>query len=360
MKDDFYAVIMAGGGGTRLWPVSTKAHPKQMLKLASGKTLFEISVDRIRNVFDFERIFVVTIADQIQALHDLVPDIPLNNFLVEPQPRGTASVVGLAAIHLNKLDSQATMAVLTADHIIKNIEVFKEVLLQGKLLAQDGLLVTLGIEPTYPATGYGYIEMGDHLSSINAYHVKQFVEKPDIETAKKYLDSRQYFWNSGMFIWQADIIFNEIQKQMPELADKLSQLVPFIGQSEYSQQLNEIWPTIQPQTIDYGIMEHARNVAVIPAREMGWSDIGSWDSLFDFFPIDEKGNLIHSNNYFINNVQNTLVYSDTKEKFIAVVGVDDLVIVESDKGILICKKGQSELVKEVVAAIKNQKSDKYL
>jgi len=360
MKEYYFAVIMAGGGGTRLWPVSRKEHPKQMLRLEQGKTLFEISVDRLKKIFPLENIFIVTIADQIQALHGAAPDIPLENFLVEPQPRGTASVVGLAAINLKKKDPQAVMAVLTADHIIENVEIFHEVLMQGEILAQENLLVTLGIEPTYPATGYGYIEMGIPRQMPNAYNVKQFVEKPDFETAEKYLDSKQFLWNSGMFIWRAEIILAEIQKQMPDLANKLSQVEQNIGSEEYNKKLHEIWPTIHPQTIDYGIMEHAQNVAVIPAREMGWSDIGSWDSLFDFLPIDKNGNVIHSTNFSVNNSHNILVYSDSREKFIAVIGVDDLIIVESKNGVLVCKKGQSEHIKDVVGEIKNKNLSNFL
>ncbi len=360
MSNNFFAVIMAGGGGTRLWPVSRKGQPKQMLRLTDDRSLFGISVDRIRKIFPLERIFVVTIADQIEALKKEAPGLNNENFIVEPFPRGTASVVGLAAVRLKQIHSDAVMAVLTADHIIENESLFHDVLYEGYRLAGQGYLVTMGIVPDFPSTGYGYIKSGEKISGSNSREVIQFVEKPDKSTAEDYLKKGNYYWNSGMFVWKIDQILDEFERQMPELFRELTNITKYLEKCEYEEKIKDIWSGIHPQTIDYGIMENAENVAVVPAEDLGWSDIGSWDSMYGFLDQDESGNV--SNDIYVINLdsQNNLIFSENKKKLIAVIGLDDLVIVEGEKAMLVCSRGDTEKVKEVIQRIRERKLDEYL
>lgn len=358
--DNYYAVIMAGGGGTRLWPLSRRERPKQLLKIVGDKSMFQIAIERLEDIFAIDHIFIVTVASQVDGLHKEYPSIPLKNYIIEPMPKGTASVVGLAAAYLLEKDPQAVMAVLTADHIIENTELFHQLLNAGQKFAMQDHLVTLGIEPTYAATGYGYIHVGKALPNGDGYRVEQFVEKPDQETAEKYLQSPDYFWNSGMFIWQAAVVMNEFKRQMPELEKKLSEISLHIKAKDDKEFIPEIWQTIKPQTIDYGIMEHAQDVVVLPAKGLGWSDVGSWDSLFDILPVDEKGNVLPSNKVINIDTSTTLYQSEIDGKLIALIDIDDLVIIDSAKALLICKKGHTQKVKQIVNQIKKQNLDTYL
>ena len=230
--NNYYAVIMAGGGGTRLWPLSRRKRPKQLLKLVDNTSMFAMAVNRLRDILPVERILVVTVADQAALLQQDVPDIPSENYLIEPMPRGTASVVGLAAIKLQKIAPEATMAVLTADHYIRNIPLFHELLEFGWETAQDDWLVTLGIHPTFPSTGYGYIQHAETIQkyrTLPVHRVLKFKEKPDLETAKAMLASGDHDWNSGMFIWKVDNILAEFKQQMPELHAGLTRIAGDLG-----------------------------------------------------------------------------------------------------------------------------------
>ncbi len=358
--DNYYAVIMAGGGGTRLWPLSRKDRPKQFLKIIGDRSMFQIAIDRLTEIFAIDHILVVTVASQVEGLHQEYPSLPRENFILEPMPKGTAAVVGLGAAYLLEKDPDAVMAVLTADHIIENVDLFHLLLRNAYAYALKGHLVTLGIEPTFAATGYGYIHSGEKLKSGCGLQVKQFVEKPDLDTAKKYLESKEYFWNSGMFIWQAESIMREFGKQMPALDETINEIRSHLRKGDAEPFIPEIWQTIQPQTIDYGIMEHAEDVVVLPAKGLGWSDVGSWDSLFDILPTDEDGNISGSGNMISIDSANTLCWSEIDGKLIALVGIEDLVIIDSGNALLICKKGQTQKVKEVVSRIKDQGMDTYL
>lgn len=280
MIDHLYAVIMAGGGGTRLWPLSRQARPKQVLRLGTDQTLFQLATSRLQGLIPPERILIVTVADMAGSLQPLVPQIPVENYLLEPAPRGTASVVGLAAAFLIKKDPQAVMVVLTADHIIENVILFQQLLSTGYSIAQTGHLVTLGIHPTAPSTGYGYIQRGDLVTAANGlsiYKVTRFREKPNLKLAQEMIASGDHDWNSGMFIWQAQTIWKEFQRQMPELFSVISEISAAVDTPTQNSTIQSLWMGIKPQTIDYGIMENAQNVVVIPAVDLGWNDVGSWE-----------------------------------------------------------------------------------
>ena len=351
MIERFYGVIMAGGGGTRLWPLSRKARPKQMLSLIEERSLFQSAIDRVNGILPPERILVVTVAEQAAQLREQAPEIPAENFLLEPMPRGTASVVGLAAQALQHRDPQAIMAVLTSDHFIGNQERYQDLLRAAHQVALDGYLVTLGIAPTFPATGYGYIQQGELLGTYRdqpVYRAMRFKEKPDDAQARAMLESGDHAWNSGMFVWQVSQILEEIARQMPDLAAKLAEIGQVWDTPICQSTLERVWPTIQPETIDYGVMEGARQVAVIPAQGLNWSDVGSWDSLFDVLPADQSGNIVMGGEHIAVDTRDSLVYVSQEHRLIVTIGVDDLVVVDTGDVLLVCHKSQAQKVRQVV------------
>ena len=355
---------MAGGGGTRLWPVSRKERPKQLLPLIGEETLFQSTVERLENLFPPERILVVTVEEQAREMFQQAPSIPQENYILEPAPRGTASVVGLAAALLHKRDPNASMAILPSDHFIRNQDLFHYLLRAAFEVAENGYLVTLGITPTHPSTAYGYIQQGQPLSGgykYPAYEVKSFVEKPDEDVAQKLLRSGNHSWNSGMFIWRADVILNEITKQMPALDEALRKIRDAWGTPTQTEVLKDCWQDLTVKTVDYGIMEKAEHVAVLPAGGLGWSDVGSWQSLFEVLLPDMNGNIATNNNsHLAHQTSNTLVYGSSTERLIVTIGVDNMIIVDTDDILLVCKSDQSQAVRDIVEHLKKHRQEKYL
>lgn len=351
MHDNYYAVIMAGGGGTRLWPLSRAAQPKQMLKLIDDQSLFQIAVSRLAGDFPPARILVVTIAEQAAELQTQAPQIPPENFIIEPMPRGTASVIGLAGVVLGHRAPDAVMAVLTADHFIGNEEKFLQLLGAAYQVAQDDYLVTLGIEPTSPATGYGYIHQGQKIglySKLNAYQVLKFKEKPDRAQAEALLISGDHAWNSGMFVWQVEQIMEEFALQMPDLSTRLNRISQTWNTPDFEAVINQEWPKINPETIDYGIMEGAQRVAVIPAEGLRWNDVGSWDSLFDVFQPDQDGNIVRGGKHIAQDTSGTLVFQNQDQRLIVTIGVENLVLVDTGDVLLVCQKDDAQNVRQIV------------
>ena len=361
--DHTYAVIMAGGGGTRLWPVSRKERPKQLLPLLGKETLFQSTVERLETLFPPERILVVTVAEQAREMREQVPAIPEENYLIEPAPRGTASVVALAAAVLQKRDPQAIMAIQTADHHIRNKDLFNYLITTALDVAEKDYLVTLGITPTFPSTGYGYIQQGEPMIGeykYPVYTVKRFKEKPDEATAQELLRSGDHSWNSGMFVWRVDVILAEIQRQMPRLYDAVTAIASVWNTPERDQVVRSRWMDLKSQTIDYGVMEKAERVAVLPAGGLGWSDVGSWDSLFEVLLPDMNGNVATSAQHLALDTHNTLVYSGNDERLVVTIGLDDMVVVDAGDVLMICKVDQSQKVKDVVEHLKKHHQEKYL
>lgn len=354
MADHFYAVIMAGGGGTRLWPLSRNKNPKQMLQIFGGRSLFQIAVDRLLDRFTPASIYVVTVASQVDELEKQQPAIPRKNFLVEPLPRGTASVVAMASAALLKKDPQAVLAVLTADHLISDIPSFLDGLEASCAIANQGYIVTLGIKPSAPATGYGYIQGGELLGEFNSipvYRVERFIEKPDLEKARHLCEDPNVSWNSGMFIFRADLMRKEIEAYMPALHDHILRLLPLLGQNHSGSLFADEWGRISAQTIDYGIMEKSTRTAVIPV-DIGWQDVGSWDSFFEVYPQDENGNIILNARHIGIDSMDTLVVSDKTDQLVVTLGIKNLIIINTRDAVLICPRGESQRIKDLVNYLK--------
>lgn len=348
-----FALIMAGGSGTRLWPLSRENRPKQMLKLVGETTMFQQSVRRLAPLFSGEQVFTVTRREHVELLAGQTPELPVQNFIVEPQGRGTAPAIGLAALHLRRRDPQAVMAVLTADHHIANTAQLRHALSAALEIAHQGCLVTLGITPAGPVTGYGYIEQGvtwGTIQDLPVYRVLRFTEKPDLETAAKMVASGRFSWNSGMFVWKVSRILEEFARQMPEFYRQLQTVDAALDTPDYERVLNYVWPRVAKQTIDYGIMEGAKDVVVIPV-EMGWNDVGSWGSLVGLLPTDEHGNTIIGDHLAIDT-QDTLVFGSDRP--VALIGVHDLIVVDAGDALLVCHKDQEQRVREIVDRLKSQ------
>lgn len=363
MDENYYAVIMAGGGGTRMWPLSRQSSPKQILKIIGDTSLFQDAVERLGGIFPPERILVVTIQEQAPLLQDQRPEIPLENFLIEPLPRGTASVVGMAAIAIQERDPKGIMAVVTADHFIGNTELFHRLLMAAKDVAMNDYLVTLGITPSFPSTGYGYIQSGETIGFYNRLEVNRvvrFTEKPDQSQAINMVEAGDHVWNSGMFVWKVERILDEINQQMPALSQTLVEISKAWNTSEKDSVVTHLWPGLKPETIDYGVMEHASKVAVIQAKGLDWSDVGSWDALFGLLPTDENGNIVRTDNYIGIDTRDSLIYldGDKSERLIVSIGLDEIILVDTEDVLLICPKDRAQEVREVVKRLK-QIGQKY-
>lgn len=353
-------VIMAGGRGERFWPRSQRNMPKQLLNLTSDKTMIQETVERLKGFVKLEDIYISTGSDYVTIISEQLPMIPKENIIVEPCGRNTAPCIGLAAKHIEQKNPDSTMIVLPSDHLIKNVENFKTTLLWASRVASEGEnLVTLGISPTKPETGYGYIhfETGTGLDICgNAYKVKSFVEKPDLRTAQHYLETGEYLWNSGMFIWNVSTILSKIKKHMPSLSHQLDQIMDFDTIDQYNSNLLSIYPSCESVSIDYGIMEKAENIYVLPGI-FGWDDVGSWTALDRVFDSDENGNVIKGN-VAHHDTKDCIIQSN--ERLIATVGVEGLVIVETEEVTLICKKTEAQNVKKIIALLKDSNNEQYL
>jgi mannose-1-phosphate guanylyltransferase/mannose-6-phosphate isomerase len=345
--DHLNAVILAGGSGTRLWPLSTPRFPKQFLPLPNGKSLIQESLVRIEKLIAPEQAWVVTGRSMVELVHEHVPSVPVQHLLGEPVGRNTSAAIGWAAATIARQDPQAIMAVLTADHAIAKIDVFNQALRLAVKLAEQGYLVTLGIKPTAPETGYGYIRYADPLTEgfdHQAYYGERFVEKPNFATAMAYLQDGHYVWNSGMFVWRVETILAELREHLPELARKIGMIVDAMGTAEERAILDELWPTLQAISIDYGVMEKAKNLVVIPV-DIGWNDVGNWEQYGSLFPADEHAVRSVGQHQGLSS-RNIFVYNNTQRE-VFTIGLEDVVVVEMDDKTVICHKDAVQRVKEL-------------
>lgn len=351
-----YAVIMAGGSGTRFWPKSTKALPKQFLQLFGEGTMIQNTARRIEQLIPQERVLVVTNDDYTEIVKEQLPKVPEDNIVGEPVAKNTAPCVAIAAELLYRKDPDAVMVVLPADHHITDPEEFNEILKAAVEKAEQGEhLVTIGLQPDRPETGFGYIhavhQQAERLNGRPVHKVQAFKEKPDIITAKKFLESGDYYWNSGMFIWRADVILKEFQRQLPEMYESVKQASPELYTNLHSAAINDFYYACESVSIDYGIMEGAEEVFVVPG-DFGWNDVGSWTAVHELEEKDKNGNALNAIHVATSGATNNLVFSNS-EKMIALVGVEDLAVVETEKAILICDLKSAQGVKDIVEQLKN-------
>jgi mannose-1-phosphate guanylyltransferase len=353
--DHYYALIMAGGGGTRLWPLSRHDRPKQVLPLTEERTMFQLTVERLHDLFVPDHIYVVTGAELADPLRQSVPELPPANFILEPEGRDSGPAAGLGTYRIAQRDPDAIIAVLSADHHISNEKRFLDALRCAHDLARDGHIVTLGIQPSFAATGFGYIRRGDQLrqcGEFTIYHSQGFTEKPDEATATVFFSSGVYSWNAGIFIWQAQQAIAEFERQQPDMASILKQV------TASPKKLKTLWKHAKKLQLDYAIMEGASNLVVIPV-DIGWSDVGTWAALFEVLARDENGNAKRSS--FEGHIQidthKTLIVSD---RMVVTIGVNDLVIVDTDDAILVCHRDRAQDVKDVVRQLKERGQDTHL
>ncbi|MDK2931538.1 MAG: mannose-phosphate guanylyltransferase [Bacillota bacterium] len=359
------AVIMAGGGGERFWPVSRRERPKQLLSIGGKKSLVQQTVDRLLPLCGAGRIYIVTASHLHDEVRKQVPRVPQNHIMTEPEGKNTAPCIALAVAHLRAAgaDDDLVMAVLPADHAVLDDEEFRRTLERASRLVREpdyrDCLVTIGVRPTRPETGYGYIHIVDlrELDGLRFYRVHRFVEKPDRRRAEAYLRSGDYLWNSGMFIWRLKTIERAFEKHLPEVAEAMSRIREAVGTPHYWRVLRQEYFRIPSISVDYGIMEKEERIICVPAS-FGWDDVGSWSALGRLLPADRAGNVIQSE-YVGVDTSNCIVYSDTG-RLVATVGLRDLVIVDTGDALLVCHKDSVQRVREVVARLRDDERYRHL
>lgn len=348
MRNHLYAVILAGGSGTRFWPLSCKSKPKQFLNITGRRSLLQETLTRIKQKIKAENILIVTnvkyareIKKQVRAFH-----IPTSNLLFEPQGKNTAPAIGWAACVIHKRAPNATMVVLPADHLVLKPKAFWSCIEKAVSAAQNGALVTLGIVPTRPETGYGYLKTKKMLNKGKAVlKVEKFVEKPNPKSAMMFVKSKRYLWNSGMFVWRVDAILKECKKWQPKIFSVL-----------YSGEIKKSWAHMPNVSVDYGILEHAKNILGIPGQGMGWSDLGSWESVHQVLGKDKNGNVLKGNIIDFGS-RDTLVLGT--ERLIATIGLNNIVVIQTPDCLLVCRKDLSQKVKDVAERLRKKNRKEF-
>lgn len=351
-----YAVIMAGGKGERFWPLSTSKHPKQLLALVGDKALIAQAVERLNGLIPPQNVFVVTNADLVEATQKAAPMLPPENIVGEPIGRDTAAAVACGGALVGARDPKAVFAVLTADQVMGDLDIFKATLKGGMDLAEKNeILVTIGIQPTFPSTGFGYIESGSDFASADGVRFKKavrFVEKPDVQTAQGYLDTGKFFWNSGMFIWSVPTLGKAFAAHCPAMKKLMDDLTAYARRGEISQGLEKIYPGLGKISVDYALMEKADNI-VMACGTFAWDDIGTWPALESHYPQDGDGNTLIGCCQQVD-AKNNIIFS--KDRLTAVIGAEDLIVVQADGVTLVCTKDRAQDIKKMVTALREAKS----
>lgn len=365
-----FGVIMAGGGGTRFWPMSRRKMPKQFLNLTGNDTMVNETIDRIAGNVPMENIYIVTNVSQAPLMQEVTAErLGAGRILAEPAARNTAACIGYAAIEIQKKYGDSIMCVLPSDHYIKKTDAYKDVMdFAMKLAEEKEQLVTIGIKPDCPATGYGYIKYDKNVEEIGhvtgaasqqkitAYAVSDFVEKPDYDTAKDYVEQGCYLWNSGMFIWKTSVILKYFKELLPDVYKCLMEIEEAIGTEKEQETIDRVYPTIPKISVDYGIMERADNVIMLEG-DFGWNDVGSWDALDALYEPDENNNVVYGEQIHIDS-KNCIAYG--KNKLIATIGLDNVVIVETEDAVLVCDKDRAQDVKKIVEMLEEKGKEEYL
>lgn len=350
----WYATILAGGSGTRLWPRSRQRQPKQFADITgAGRTLIQGTADRLQGLVGDSELYVVVGERFAHLTAEQLPALAAHQVIIEPSGRNTAPAIGLACVHLHQRDPDAVVAFLPADHVITDTDGFQKALSDAFRAAEAGHIVTLGITPTFPHTGYGYIKRGDSLplaAGQALYTVERFLEKPNRATAEGFLQSGGYYWNGGIFISRADQMLAEIQRQLPTVYSRLQQIKEALAHPNAATVLAEAWAEMPNISIDYGVMEGAQQVAVTPLAA-GWNDVGSWDALTSVIPLDDEENCIAQGETLTIQSRGNIIYS---ERLVALIGVEDLAIIDTEDALLIGHKAQMQKVKDVVEKLRTQ------
>jgi len=359
-----FPVIMAGGAGTRFWPLSRKARPKQFLALAGDVSLLRATVDRLPPLARLDRTFVVCGPAHVPSVRRMLPRLPKRNLLVEPCARNTAPCVGLAALHVKAREPRGIMAMLPADHHIARPDEFRRALAAAAAVAERESIATIGIRPSRPETGYGYLKVGGRLPPSGAargvlqpHKVERFVEKPDVVTAARYLAEGTYLWNSGIFVFRADVILDEIRRAMPVLGEQLQVVDRALDGPGYARTLKRVFPDCPAISIDYGVMEKSHRITVIPA-DFGWSDVGSFSALSEVRSVDEQGNVTEGETVIVDGGGNVVLGHGRRP--VAVVGLDDVVVVDAGDAILVARRDRSQDVRRVVDELGKRGRDDVL
>jgi mannose-1-phosphate guanylyltransferase len=356
----FYAIVPAGGSGTRLWPLSRAARPKFLLPLPGPRSMIQETVHRLAQLADERDIFIITGASHGGAVQQQLPNLTAEQFVVEPLPRGSGPAIGLGTAIIARRDPDAIVGSFAADHVVERPERFVDAVRAAIKTAEDGYLVTIGIEPTYPETGFGYIRCGSPLGAragSPVLRVDEFKEKPDLETATRYVSSGHYLWNASMFVWQARALLDEMRRLLPELAEALECIAADWDTPRRDATLAAIWPTVQDVTIDHGILEHADRVAVVPA-DLGWTDLGDWHGYGNVASDGSAPNLAQGAELLARDASGAVVIGNGR--LIALVGIDNVIIVDTEDALLICERSRAQEVKAVVEELKRRGSTHLL
>lgn len=353
--ENLYALILAGGVGSRFWPFSRILEPKQFINILGNESLLQNTISRLKGLVNPDKIYIITnrsyfyeVKKQIERFH--IPDV---NILLEPEGKNTAPAIGLCARLILKANPRGILIALPADHYIKDMAKFKEAIRAAAYCAQDDLLVTIGIKPKKPATGYGYIKIEhqiDSSSRTEGFKVHRFLEKPSLKKAKEYIKSKGYFWNSGIFVWKAAVFMDEVKAYLPVLYHQL-------GKISAVDDIPKVWPKIKPISVDYGIMEHSKRIALVPAH-FEWSDLGSWDALQELLPKDKDGNVIQADS--IDHDSKGICAFSRANRLIATIGLKDLIIADTPDAILVCDKHRAQEVKKIVDKLKLGKRKEHI
>ncbi|GAA4102184.1 mannose-1-phosphate guanylyltransferase [Mucilaginibacter panaciglaebae] len=361
MNKNYYAIIMAGGIGSRFWPISRTSHPKQFIDiLGTGKTLIQQTYNRFLKVCPKENIFVVTNESYTDLVKSQLPDMADNQILTEPVMRNTAPCVAYGSFKIESMNPDAAIVVAPSDHLILDEPGFVSTIEKSlKTASKDHCLITLGIKPSRPDTGYGYIQYTDNVIDGEFHKVKTFTEKPTLEIAKTFLQSGDFLWNAGIFVWSAKAIVNAFEQHLPEMNDIFAEARPHYNTESERTHVNQAYLQCTNISIDYGIMEKAENVYVLPS-EFGWSDLGTWASIYDLAEKDYVGNAVIPSEKVIMYDSSNCMVNVPHDKLVILQGLHDYIVVESNNTLLICPRDQEQNVKKVVADVKQQFGAKYI
>jgi mannose-1-phosphate guanylyltransferase len=352
----FHAIIPAGGSGTRLWPLSRAQRPKFLLPLPGPRTMIQETVDRLLPLCDVRNLLIMTGRSHADEVRRQLPQLGSDQVIVEPAPRGSGPAIGLGVAIAAKRDPNAIVGSFAADHIVTEPERFQAAVLAAIETAREGYLVTIGIQPSYPETGYGYIcsgsTIGQH-NSLSVSQVEEFKEKPDVVTAARYVESGKYLWNASMFVWQASTLMDELQRHLPDLASALDTIAAAWDTPEQDRVMEEVWPAIQDVTIDHGILEKSDRVAVVPG-DFGWTDLGDWHGFGSISCDDPQANTALNAELLATDVQGAVVVGNGR--LVAMLGVKDIVVVDTDDALLICDRSRAQEVRQIVEALKQRGS----